>query len=506
MDQIKKAWENKPLTLIVWIAIILRLIAAIFSKGFGMHDDHFLVIEAAQSWVDGYDYNNWLPKNADTPSGHSFFYVGIHYLVFWFLNWTGMEDAQAKMYVIRILHAFYSLITVVIGYKIANKLHSIKAARITGLLLAAYWFMPFLSVRNLVEVVCIPMMIYGTWLIIKSEDKKHVLMYVFWAGFMLGLAFSTRFQTLIFTGGLGLALLIKTKWKETLIFALGFLVSIFLIQGMIDFFVWGYPFAELSEYIRYNMEHAYDYNVIAWYSFILLVLGILLPPVSLFMGFGFFRKWKKHIVIFLPTILFFIFHSAFPNKQERFILPAVPFIIVLGMIGWMDFVEKSKFWKNHRRLLRASWIFFWVLNIILLPAITTMYSKRARVESMTYLSSYENIGHIARENTNKGNAKMSPRFYLEEWVYESEVSQSQPLTEERYKNDPPSFVLFFEDEKLEQRVENFKEAVPGLVYETTIQPGFVDKVMHWLNPNNANEVIYIYRNTKKFPEPSPKFQ
>ena len=24
-----------------------------------MHDDHFLVIEAAQSWVDGYDYKGW---------------------------------------------------------------------------------------------------------------------------------------------------------------------------------------------------------------------------------------------------------------------------------------------------------------------------------------------------------------------------------------------------------------------------------------------------------------
>ena len=40
-----------------------------------MHDDHFLVIEAAQSWVDGEDYNKWLPKNRKdgAPTGHSWF-------------------------------------------------------------------------------------------------------------------------------------------------------------------------------------------------------------------------------------------------------------------------------------------------------------------------------------------------------------------------------------------------------------------------------------------------
>ena len=42
-------------------AVFIRLIAAIFSQGYGMHDDHFLVIEASASWAHGYDYNHWLP-------------------------------------------------------------------------------------------------------------------------------------------------------------------------------------------------------------------------------------------------------------------------------------------------------------------------------------------------------------------------------------------------------------------------------------------------------------
>ena len=46
---------------IIFSAIAIRLIAVIFSQGYGMHDDHFLIIEASSSWVAGYDYNNWLP-------------------------------------------------------------------------------------------------------------------------------------------------------------------------------------------------------------------------------------------------------------------------------------------------------------------------------------------------------------------------------------------------------------------------------------------------------------
>jgi hypothetical protein len=41
---------------------------------------------------------------------------------------------------------------------------------------------------------------------------------------------------------------------------------------------------------------------------------------------------------------------------------------------------------------------------------------------------------------------------------------------------------------------------PHLVYETTIKPGFVDWLVHWLNPINKNRCVIIYRNTDFFPK------
>ena len=128
MNVLRQYWKEKPLLSLLIIGLIVRCVAAIFSKGWGMHDDHFLIIEAAQSWVDGDDYNKWLSSSSDIPSGHSFFYTGLHYYLFRFLEAIGVDSPQTKMYVVRFLHAFYSLSIIYFGYKIAKRVASEKVA------------------------------------------------------------------------------------------------------------------------------------------------------------------------------------------------------------------------------------------------------------------------------------------------------------------------------------------------------------------------------------------
>ncbi len=501
IKRIADLWENNPLKLILWLAVILRLVSAIFSKGFGMHDDHFLVIEAAQSWVDGHDYNNWLPGSQTNavPTGHSFFYVGIHYLILWFLKFMHVYDPQVKMFIIRLLHAGFSLVTVYYGYKITLKIANKKAARMTGLLLAVYWFMPFLSVRNLVEMVCIPFLIYGTWLILDHWYDKKAYPWFILAGIIVGLAFSIRFQTITFAFGLGLAILLKLRWKEAFWFGAAFILSCVLVQGSLDMFIWGRPFAEFGEYVRYNMENTTSYFDIPWYNYILLLAGALIPPISIFLLFGFFREWKKHLIIFLPSFVFLVFHSLYPNKQERFIFPIIPFIILLGVVGWYKFLQQTKFEEKHHRLIRGSWIFFWIMNLILLLPVSTMYSKKARVESMTYLAKYKNITSILLEDSNENFTRMVPMFYLGQWIRYYEVTNEKPVSElpDYVFNDvnfEPRFILFYETKNIQQRVDTMKKYFPDIVYETTIYPGLVDKILYWLNPINANQTIVIYRN------------
>lgn len=500
MRTIKILWEEKPLTLILFLAVVVRMLSVLFSKGYGMHDDHFLVIESAQSWVDNFDYNGWLPSSSEQASGHSWFYCGIHYFLFRGMKAIGILDPQIKMYIVRFLHAMLSLITVFLGYKIAELVSGKSTARIVGILLATYWFMPFLSVRNLVEVACVPFLIIPTWMLLKPSRLPFAL-HFFLAGIIAGIAFSIRFQSILFVGGLGLALLFQKKWKEGILYGIGAVLCMALMQGIIDSIIWGKPFMEVHEYIRYNIEAAQQYIVLQWYMYFALLLGILLPPVSFFLLFGFFRSWKKHIILFLPSFIFLAFHCYFPSKQERFIFPIIPFVIILGMIGWSDFVNTSSFWNNRKKLLRACWIFFWSLNLIPLLVVSVAYSKRSRVEAMVYLSTKPDFNRLVVEESFRDDYTMPPFFYLGKWYrdgYVDGVTSIYPIDSlcTRIQKNPqlrPNYVIFFDEENLDNRIKGFKTCFPNIKYETTIQSGFVDRFICWLNPINRNYTAYIYK-------------
>lgn len=496
---IKKSWEEKPLMVALFAGGFFRLLAVIFSKGFGMHDDHFLVIEAAQSWVDGHDYNNWLPGSGATiPSGHSFFYVGLHFVFFKFLDLLSITDAQVKMYIVRFLHALLSMWTIVLAYKMVLHYSGKKQqAGMAALLLALLFFMPMLSVRNLVEVVCVPFLMYATWLIIKSEISGKTKHYLF-AGLVAGLAFSIRFQCLFFIGGMGLYLLIKKQWKGAIVFGFATLFSITLVQGGIDYYNWGYPFAEFIEYVNYNVANATSYFSKPWYMYLPLIAGILIPPVSLFLVFGYARTWKKYLLLFLPSFIFLAYHSYFPNKQERFIFPVIPFIIMSGIMGWHEFKDGSRFWQKRPKLYKGCWIFFWIINTIPLCLLSVSYSKKDRVEAMRYLSD-KNVKHLLIEDRTREEFTMPTLFYLEKWPPVAGLTSTFGYDSLKYNyqsvplKDFPDYVIFIQDENLDQRLADFKTQFAGLKFETTVEGGLLDATMHWLNPVNKNQRYHIYK-------------
>ncbi|MBM3435350.1 MAG: hypothetical protein FJY07_03925 [Bacteroidetes bacterium] len=261
---------------------------------------------------------------------------------------------------------------------------------------------------------------------------------------------------------------------------------------------------ELGEYVRYNIGNSGSYINNSWYNYLLLIAGILIPPVSLFIFTGYVRDWRKNLILFLPAFIFLLFHSLFPNKQERFILPVIPFILVGGMIGWQRFISEVRWFSGRKKIIQVSWSIFWILNVILLIPVTVMYSKKARVESMTYLSRYPGIEYILIENSNRGEVQMTPVFYSGQRIYDYAVTNASGADKlpERVVHDPkyqPRFFLFFETENLEERVQKMKQVFPHIEFETTIEPGMIDRILYWLNPLNRNQTIVIYRNRDFFP-------
>lgn len=496
MEKITSKFRSNPLISILILAFTVRLIAVTFSQGYLMHDDHFLVIEAAQSWVDGYDYNNWLPKNSKSgnPTGHSMFYVGIHYIFLSVLNILNISDPAVKMFFVRLLHAIYSLLVVFLGYKITKKIDGEKSAIGVGLLLAIFWFFPILSVHNLVEFVCIPPILAGLWYSIKYKETDE-LNNIFYAGLFFGIAIGLRIQTCFFPIGIGLLLFIEKKWKAGLLLGLSVVFSFFLTQ-IADLFTWGRPFAEITEYISYNLENTVTYGVSPWYKYILLILGILIPPISIVFLLGFLRYSLKFRYILIPSLLFLVFHSLFPNKQERFILPLIPIIIMMGYIFIRD-LKNSSLYLSNPKFIKSLKTTFLLINTLLLLLVSTSYTKKSRAEALRFLSKQSDLESFFVDLSHNDIRIWQPLFYFGKWkgpYYIFSDSEKEWIREKVFdKKNPGNYVLLYGEEDLENRLKKFDNIVSDIKYVTKIEPCFMDKTLHYLNPNNRNETVFIYK-------------
>lgn len=474
---------------ILLAAIIIRLIAAIFSQGYGMHDDHFLIVESSASWVDGFDYNNWLPWSElnNGPEGHSFTYVGLNYFIFLFFKSIGLQDPKLLMLISRLIHGAFSLLIVHFGYKITEKLGNKHQAVLVGWTLAILWILPFLSVRNLVEITCIPFMLWSVWVLIKSDHRSRFI----FAGLLIGMAVSFRYQVAVFALGMGLVLLVEKKWRGFILFSAGIFICIGLTQGLVDYLIWGYPFAEFIGYTTYNVNEgtAYIPNN-NYFMYLLVLMGATLFPLGILLGIGFFRSWKKYLLLFIPVLFFIIFHSIYPSKQERFILPVLPFFIMLGVMGY-DLLKQTNFVLKFKRL---SWRLFWILNIPLLIFASLTYTKKSRVESMYYFANIDTREMmILQESSGKADPSMLPKFYSTNWELKiiPRINQEQSLNvHEGYQYN---YILFCDDEMLEERISAYKTIYPKMHLVKVCEPSLVDALLRWLNPRNRNEYIEIWK-------------
>jgi len=490
IKMLKRFWNEHPLLAIVLIAFIPRLVAVVFSRGYGMHDDHFGPIE--QPFIIMHDITYWASRVE--PHGHSIVYPALHYILFQRFEALGIQDPQSKMYIVRLFHALYSLLIVFFGYRIAEVLGNREIAKKAGLLLALFWAFPFLSVRNLIEMVCIPPLMAGLYyaLISKTVTRNACI-----AGLFFGLAFAFRYQTLSIPGTLGLIFLLRKEFRQAVLLAFGFLISACVIQGSADMFAWGYPFASFREYLRYNMAHGYDYTTGPWYNYALLVLGAFIPPMSFFLLFGFFKQWKKSLLIVFPVLVFFVLHSYFPNKQERFIFPVVPIIFLLSIVGWEVFVQQSAFWFRHRIALKSLWIWFWVFNIVLLIPFTLYYSKKTRVEAMYSLYGKPLHGIILVGGS--VGIIQPPLFYAGVYpvpLYQIENNEqlAQVKTQLDGSHVRPNYAVVFGLEDIERRVLDVESSLGiKLTFEKRIDPSFLDDVFFQLNPKrNKNQTTFVF--------------
>jgi len=489
MRKIIDYYNKYPLTIILLVAFVIRMLSVLFAKGYGMHDDHFTIIETSRSWAEGWDFQGWLQTK---PQGHSFFYPLLMYFFFKFLSFLGIESLDSQMYFVRLVHALLSLLIIYFSHKIVFRTsNDKKLSNIVAWALCLLWCMPWLSVRNLVEIVCIPFLLWSTWLYIRNKypRPKDVLL----SAIVMGIALAFRYQLLTFIGGFGLAMLIYKQWKNALIWSITIVITFSLTQ-ISDVFLWKEPFVEMKEYFLYNLltEDIYPHG--GFFKYIGVLLGILVPPLSVFILFGFFYGYRR-LFLFLPSFCFLFLHSLIPNKQERFIFPIIPFVIILGAIGCKDFLIKKPLYSKWRKTIKVCCIISLILNTILLIPVTFHYSKRARVESMVYMYPYRpNVKAFIHEDIPNNDWAMMPRIYTVQDCKQINVTSDTTDIYRLCNGTQPAFILFVDAKDINKRVQHIKKYFPNIEYSTTIYPSLLDNLLRKINHHNYNYSFVIYRN------------
>jgi hypothetical protein len=264
-----------------------------------------------------------------------------------------------------------------------------------------------------------------------------------------------------------------------------------LTQGLVDYFIWGYPFAELISYITYNLKEGSAYLPNQnYFMYFIVLIGSLFVPLGIIIGIGFFKSYKRYAVLFIPTLAFILFHTLYPNRQERFILSVLPFFIILGVMGYQ--LLKDSNWKN--KLWKTSMLIFWIFNVPFLLFSMTMYSKKSRVEAMYHLygNNIENE-RILLEGSSTQRTSMMPKFYSKSWY--SQFTDRTDSTQDLRVNpvNDYDYIFFFDEKDLSKRIQKYKVIYPKMKLEKKSFPSTIDVMLRKLNPRNANEYIEIWR-------------
>lgn len=496
-------WAERPEVAVLALAALARLAAAILSRGFAFHDDHFEVVEVAQRWLAG--HRDWLGSR---DSLRCLLYPGAHWAVFAAAEALGLRDPQAKMLAVRLLNGAWSLAGVAYGMRVAVALLGRERARLSGLLLALFWVSPFAAVHDLVEAACAPALLAALWCLVRrggeATPRDAAL-----AGAWLGLAFAIRFQTAVFTAGVGLVLLAQRRLRAAAALGAGTLASAALLVGGTDWLGYGAPFSSLRAYVAHNAAPGASatYPTGPWYQYLLTLAGVLLPPASLLILAGAVRA-RRLALLFWPALAFLAFHSAYPGKQERFLFPILPVVLILGAAGAADLAAEARFLRERPRLVRGLWIWFWAANALLLALYSGNYSKRTRVEPLSFLRATGEARSVVVETT-EASAPFVPRFYLGTEVPMGVLPASRSIADLERElvaagAPPPTHVVAMGEPGLEARLERLRSlcAAPRLL--ATFHPGAVDGLLHRLNPRrNVNLVARVYRCERGTAPPAP---
>jgi len=487
--------QGKLLSRVWSIAIILRLVAALFSQGYEMIDDHYLAIEPASSWVHGENYNNWYPNTyngVESAQPFSYVYYFLNYDVLWLETKIGITDPQLQVLGIRLIQALWSILGLYFFIQWAKLKFVDRQGQWTNVGMYVLWFVALggllsaYAVHQMVEMVVIPFLLYALY----HYERGNL----FRAAFAIGLAVGMRYQLVWIPLVIGILFVLKTQWKQASWWLVAFAIAFSLTQ-IDNLVVWHKPiYQHLLDYASYNAQHAGEYpnNPFTYFSFIGY---FIIPPFSLLALYYWTRSvktwWMKEDFWSFGVLAFILFHVVFPNRQERFLLPAVPLFI--GLAG-MYLSQATVMWEGRRLIwLNRGLGFSLVVTLILSVGFVFNYGKEGMVESCYYLYKQSDYTNVWVDNADGDGPIYLPLHYTGKFTHQfsshgksnlvgmvDQLATFPKFAPERLPYVRPNYLWVISTHGFEAREEAFRTSGLKITKKAEFEMGWIEHLLSTL--------------------------
>jgi hypothetical protein len=210
----------------------------------------------------------------------------------------------------------------------------------------------------------------------------------------------------------------------------------------------------------------------------------------------------NNLILFSSATIFFVIHSIIQHKEERFMIPVFPLLVILGTIGlhsWLKGRLKTSF---TTRIFKGSAAFALLVNFVALPLFTLNYCHKGMVEPFVFLSKQDDIKVILIDRAER---KRYPAISYAGYdrPYRVEINSWQDF--ERLSDISPRFhsanyFLVYSESNLQQHLDSLFTYRGSLKRVFHSSPSLMDRILHFLNPkyNRTNE-CWVYKKTEDKP-------
>lgn len=229
---------------------------------------------------------------------------------------------------------------------------------IVTFLMSFYFLCPLFFSRVMIEALSAPFLVLSALYACRYFGKPNPkdLSLALW---FLVASCVLRFQVGVCYVALLAVVLMARRPKDLALFLFQSGVA-FVLTGVLDLWLRGEFHGSVRAYIAYNSVHLNDYGTMPFYTFLLLFVGLSLPP-AFFLRYRAF-EWKKSYRPLLPTGLYFatflLAHSLPGHKEDRYMVPVLGLFLILLVPLANYIVQNARYrWRLY---------YFLGLNLVLL--------------------------------------------------------------------------------------------------------------------------------------------